>query len=135
MKEKYFNLMKWIISSTYLAMKIRANERGFLPTRQFCDEKERCQLVHYLFHTFSKPGSSCRSWVQPQWKLKNDLVKNLKKNVLFWKLKNILKSGERLASFFLFKDKFPEYILFGTIDQYSCDKCNLYNVGGTERFQ
>ena len=68
------------------------------------------------------------------WKVKNDLIKTLKKNVPFCNLRIVFKSGKRLASFFSFKDKFPESLVSGVIYQYTCAKCNLSYVGCTKRF-
>ena len=68
------------------------------------------------------------------WKVKNELIKTFKKNVPFCKLKIVFKAGKRLASFFSFKDKFPESLMSGVIYQYTCPKCKLRYVGCTKRF-
>ena len=52
----------------------------------------------------------------------------------FCNLKVVFKTGNRLSSFFPFKDKFPKSLLSGVIYKYTCAKCNLSYVGCTKRF-
>ena len=68
------------------------------------------------------------------WKVKNELIKTFRKNVPFCNLKVVFKTGNRLSSFFPFKDKFPKSLLSGVIYKYTCAKCNLSYVGCTKRF-
>ena len=68
------------------------------------------------------------------WKVKNDLIRTFKKNIPFCNLKIVFKTGQRLSSFFPFKDKFPKSLMSGVIYQYTCAKCNLSYVGCTKRF-
>ena len=68
------------------------------------------------------------------WKVKNELIKTFKKNVPFCNLKIVFKTGNRLASFFPFKDKLPKSLLSGVIYQFTCPKCNLRYLGCTKRY-
>ena len=68
------------------------------------------------------------------WKVKNDLLRTFKKNVPFCNLKVVFKTGQRLSSFFPFKDRFPKSLMSGVIYQFTCAKCNLSYVGCTKRF-
>ena len=68
------------------------------------------------------------------WKVKNDLIKTIKKNLPCANLKVVFKTGKKLSSFFPFKDKFPKSLVSGVIYQYNCAKCNLSYVGCTKRF-
>ena len=47
------------------------------------------------------------------WKVKNDLLRTFKKNVPFCNLKIVFKTGQRLSSFFPFKDRFPKSLMSG----------------------
>lgn len=68
------------------------------------------------------------------WKIKNDLIRSLRKTVPFCKLKIVFKTSKRLSSCFMFKDKFPKSLMSGVIYKYTCAKCNLSYIGCTKRF-
>ena len=68
------------------------------------------------------------------WKIKNELIRTFSKNIPFAKLKIVFKSGKRLSSCFLFKDKFPKSLMSGVIYKYTCATCNRCYIGCTKRF-
>ena len=68
------------------------------------------------------------------WTIKNNLRRTFSKILPFCKLKIVFKTGNRMSSFFKFKDPFPESLRSGVIYQYNCAKCNLSYVGSTWRF-
>ena len=68
------------------------------------------------------------------WKIKNDLVRSIRKNIPACNLKIIFKTTKRLSSCFMFKDKFPKSLLSGIIYKYTCAKCKLSYIGCTKRF-
>ena len=67
------------------------------------------------------------------WTVKNNLIKSLK-IVKFCKLAVVFKAGNRMSSFFKFKDPLPKSLRAGVIYQFNCAKCNLSYVGSTWRF-
>ena len=68
------------------------------------------------------------------WKIKNDLIRTIRKNAPFCNIKIIFKTTKRLSSCFMFKDKFPKSLLAGVIYKYTCAKCKLCYIGCTKRY-
>ena len=68
------------------------------------------------------------------WKIKNDLIRTIRKNAPACNIKIIFKTTKRLSSCFTFKDKFPKSLLSGVIYKYTCAKCKLCYIGCTKRF-
>ena len=68
------------------------------------------------------------------WSVKNNLQKTFAKILPFCKLKVTFKTGNKLSSYFKFKDKLPESLRAGVIYQYNCANCNISYVGCTWRF-
>ena len=50
------------------------------------------------------------------------------------KLKVILIPGNRLASYFKYKDNFPKSLRSGIVYKYQCAKCNFSYIGSTYRY-
>ena len=63
-----------------------------------------------------------------------ELIRTFSKNIPFAKLKIVFKSGKRLSSCFLFKDKFPKSLMSSVIYKYTCATCNRCYIGCTKRF-
>ena len=68
------------------------------------------------------------------WKIKNNLIRTIRKNAPFCNIKIIFKTTRRLSSCFSFKDQFPKSLLSGIIYKYTCAKCKLCYIGCTKRF-
>ena len=68
------------------------------------------------------------------WIAKNNLIKIFRKILPFCNLKVVFKTGNRLSSYFSFKDKFPKSLMSGVIYQYNCANCNICYVGCTWRY-
>ena len=67
-------------------------------------------------------------------KVKNELIKTIKKNVPLCTLKIVYKTSRRLSSCFMFKDQFPKSLMSGVIYKYKCATCNRSYIGCTKRF-
>ena len=66
--------------------------------------------------------------------VKNSLKKLYKDILPFANLQVVFKTGNRLSSYFKFKDSLPESLRSGVVYHYKCAKCNLSYVGSTWRF-
>ena len=67
-------------------------------------------------------------------KIKNELIRTIKKNVPSCTLKIVHKTSRRISSCFMFKDKFPKSLMSGVIYKYQCATCNRSYIGCTKRF-
>ena len=68
------------------------------------------------------------------WSVKNNLRKTFSKILPFCNLKIVFKTGNKMSSYFKFKDTLPKSLRSGVIYQFNCAKCNLSYVGSTWRF-
>ena len=68
------------------------------------------------------------------WLVKNNLRKTFSKILPFCNLQVIFKTGNKMSSYFKFKDPLPKSLRSGVIYKFNCAKCNLSYVGCTWRF-
>ena len=66
--------------------------------------------------------------------IKKNMVRAIERTVPFVKVKVIFKTGNRIASWFRFKDVFPPSLQSGVIYKYTCSKCNFRYIGSTFRY-
>ena len=66
--------------------------------------------------------------------VKKNLIQTFSQFVPTFKLKVVFRTGNRLTSYFTFKDVFPKSLISGVVYQYKCAKCNFGYIGSTYRY-
>ena len=66
--------------------------------------------------------------------IKKNIVRSVERTVPYVKVMVIFKTGNRIGSWFRFKDMFPPWLQSGVVYKYTCAKCNFSYIGSTFRY-